>query len=315
MEYKMGIKESMIQLTPSPLVRLFSAPYVAGNSLIAAIEKADRLWQTQQLQTTLDLLGEGIKEREDITHEVDEYLRVIDAIGDKSYITISLKPTQMGLNIDPAFCRDNIARILKRAQTHNIQVTIDMEESDYTESTLVLHRSLREEFDNVGTVLQSRLFRTEEDIHKHLDGLKAHIRLCIGIYNEPANIALQKKPEIKDNLFKLLGILWEKGHFVGIATHDEALLRRCLALAKERNIPKEQYEVQMLLGVPRKAIQQEIVKSGIPVRLYVPYATTWDHALAYLRRRMAENPNMIFYVLGNLWQRMWRWIRPKKPSL
>lgn len=292
--------------TPASLVRIFSAPYIAGSSLQAAIQKVDDLWEQSNLQATLDLLGEGIQSKADIEAGVREYLLMLDAIGSREYATVSLKPTQMGLGVDNAFCQYNIERIVRRAAQHNIQVTIDMEESRFVDQTLQIHRNLREQYSNVGTVLQARLFRTEADIDTYLDGLKAHIRLCIGIYPEPPAIAYQTKEEIKDNFFRLLPKLWERGHFVGIATHDERLLSRCLGLAKQHNIPKAQYEVQMLLGVPRMQIQQHIIRQGIPMRLYVPYATMWKYAIAYCRRRMAENPHMVLYVLSNLLQRLQR---------
>ncbi len=299
----MSLRDKIIEWTPAPLVLFFSAPYVAGNSLEKAIAKADEFWETRGLESTLDLLGEGIKNEEDIAAELNEYLRILDAIGDRKHITLSLKATQMGLGLNPDLCQKNIEQILDKAKDLDIQVTIDMEESHYVDATLNLYRTLRQKYDNVGTVLQSRLFRTEEDITKYLSGLQAHIRLCIGIYNEPPEIAYQNKKEMKENFYKLLGKLWDEGHFVGIATHDEQLLERCLNLAKERQIPQERFEVQMLLGVPREETQRRLREQGIPVRLYVPYSISTRHALAYLRRRMLENPHIIFYVLGNLWRR------------
>ena len=309
----MGLRDKLIELTPSSLVLFFSAPYVAGDSLQKAIQQADHYWDTLGLESTLDLLGEGIKNKEDIEVELKEYLDMIDAVGERKYITLSLKATQMGLNIDAEFCQKNIEQILEKAQQHDMKITIDMEESQHVDATLTLHKKLREKYDNVGTVLQSRLFRTEDDIDKYLNGFKAHIRLCIGIYSEPPEIAYQNKAEIKENFYKLLKKLLDGGHFVGIATHDEALLQRSLELAQE--LPQERYEVQMLLGVPREAIQKKLRQQNIPVRLYVPYSTSKPHAIAYLRRRMVENPRMVLYVLHNIWQRLRNWfIPPKKQS-
>lgn len=307
----MGWRDKLVALIPNPLVRLFAGPYIAGNSLQIALEKAREEWEYRGLQTTLDLLGEGIKERGDIDAEVAEYLRIVDAVDDGSYISISLKPTQMGLAIDPELCRSNIEAIVQAAKAKDIDITLDMEESDYTDATLELYRTLRQSYDNVGTVLQSRLYRTSDDIDKYLKGLNAHIRLCIGIYREPAEIAYTDKRKMKDNFYVLARKLWEEGHFVAIATHDEALIRRCHDLAREMNIPQDRYEFQMLLGVPRHAIQQELRASGAPVRLYVPYGTTWKHAYAYARRRLVENPNIGFYVARNLPRKIWNWLTGK----
>ena len=307
----MGWRDKLVSLIPNPLVRLFAGPYIAGNSLHIALNKARELWEREGLQTTLDLLGEGIKEQSDIDAEVEEYLRIVNAIDDGSFVSISLKPTQMGLAIDPELCRANIQNIVEVAKAKGIDITIDMEESDYTDLTLELFRDLRQNYDNVGTVLQSRLFRTTDDIDTYLNGLNAHIRLCIGIYREPSDIAHTDKREMKDNFYVLVQKLWEQGHFVAIATHDEALIRRCHALARDMEIPQERYEFQMLLGVPRHAIQQELLASGAPVRLYVPYGTTWNHAYAYARRRLVENPNIGFYVARNLPRKIWNWLTGK----
>lgn len=307
----------LVGLIPKFLLRLFARPYIAGNSLQAASAVVDELWQRKQLMSTLDLLGEGIRSPEDITGEMDEYLRMIDAVGDRAErTTLSLKPTQLGLAIDPALCLDNMVTLLERARDKDLQITIDMEESDYTTETLLLHKALRTErgFENVGTVLQSRLFRTEEDIDTYLDGFAARIRLCLGIYQEPPEIAYQHKPEMKENFVRLARKLWQQGHFVAIATHDEALLRRTLALATELGIPKDQYEVQMLLGVPRDPIHREVLAQDIPVRIYVPYGTTWSHAYAYARRRLVENPSIGIYVAKNILRSMWQRITGKRTT-
>lgn len=308
----MGWRETLVSWIPNPLVRLFAGPYIAGNSLESALEVADALWRGQGLQATLDLLGEGIRERNDIETELQEYLRILDTLESGEHISVSLKPTQLGLAIDPALCRASIETLLSAAQTKGIMLTLDMEESDYTTATLELYRELRQRYDNVGTVLQSRLYRTADDIPTYLRGLNAHIRLCIGIYREPPAIAYTDKRKMKESFLPLARTLWEEGHFVAIATHDVALLRRCLALAEEMGIPQERYEVQMLLGVPRHDIQQELRRKGIPVRLYVPYGITWDHAYAYARRRLIENPSIGLYVARNLPKKLWNWLTGKQ---
>lgn len=307
----MGWRSRVVALIPNVLVRWFAGPYIAGNSLDAALQCAQRLWQEQGLQSTLDLLGEGIQNADDVAVEVQEYLRMIASIDHGEWISISLKPTQMGLAIDPTLCQANLEKLLLATQNKGIQVTIDMEESAYTDATLALYRTLRRSFSHVGTVLQSRLFRTHDDVDRYLIGSQAHIRLCIGIYVESADIAFTEKTDMKENFLRIAEKLWKQGHFVAIATHDEALIRKCLALAQRLDIPQHQYEVQMLLGVPRQAIQQELRRAGVPVRLYVPYGTTWDHAYAYSRRRLVENPSIAWYVARNLFSSAWHGLSRK----
>ena len=299
----MAFRERWVDWTPNFLIRLFASPYVAGNSLQSAMELADALYKRGGVMSTLDLLGEGIRHRDDISAEVDEYLRMLQAIDEREHLTVSLKPTQMGLALDPELCYVNVRRIVQNAHDKNIGVTIDMEESHYVDPTLSMYRRLREEFDNVGTVLQSRLFRTEEDVDRYLNGVQAHIRLCLGIYKEPAEIAYQDKPAMKENFLVVLEKLLEAGHYTCIATHDEALLKKCMTRVRERQLPLERFEVQMLLGVPREQVIRQLRQEGVTVRLYMPYATTWEYAYAYLKRRMVENPHMILYVLKDLFQR------------
>ena len=310
----MSLRERLIQMTPPILVRLFAKPYIAGNSLAMALEKADALYAEQGLHTTLDLLGEGIREESDIQAEVTQYLEAIEKIGSRQHITLSIKLTQLGLALDPTLCERNLRRLLDEMTPRKLPLTLDMEESHYVDATLSLYQKLRPQYPYLGAVLQSRLFRTSQDIPRYLTEKPAHIRLCLGIYKEPSEIAHQQKKAMKDNFLALLSQLWDAGHFVAIATHDEGLLEKCLKLAEEKALPPSRYEIQMLLGVPRSRIQQKLRTQGITVRLYVPYATAWKHAYAYAKRRLVENPQMALYVLGNLWQHFLNFFR-KKPQI
>lgn len=297
------------------MMRIFSGPYIAGDSLESALNVVQRIYREQGLLSTLDLLGEGISKREDIAAEIAEYIRMIDGLEDGTCASISLKPTQMGLAFDPEFCKDNIAQIAQAAQKKAISVTIDMEESLYTDATLKLYGELLPQYPLLGTVLQSRLYRTSDDIDRYLSSFQAHIRLCIGIYLEPAEIAYTSKRKMKDNFVTLARKLWENGHFVAIATHDQKLIARCVSLAKEMQIPNDRYEVQMLLGVPRQKLQQQLIREDIPVRLYVPYGTTWEHAYAYARRRLNENPHVMFHVIRNLPRLLTNWFSKSRKQL
>ena len=297
----MDIKRAFIDLAPAPIVRFFAAPYVAGKGVESGVSKADEIWNSRKLHSTVDLLGEEVFKREDVEATVALYFRMVDALAGRSHASISLKPTQLGIHESEAYCLENIRSVIGYAATQRLQVTVDMEDRHFTDVTLRLFKRLRDEFDNVGTVLQSRLFRTRDDITA-LHARPCRVRICIGIYTEPREVAYQDKPAMKERLFEHVQQLLDKGHYPEIATHDEPLIHRCLEYLDKRGCPKNAYEFQMLLGVPRHEIQDQIVRDGRVMRLYVPFAEEWRYAIAYCKRRMAANPMMGAYVLKNLFR-------------
>lgn len=299
----MDLKRSLVNFMPGPLVKIFAAPYVAGASIEEARDCARRLWDTRRVCSTIDLLGEELEHDEDVQYTIGVYERLIGLLGRQPYASISLKPTQLGSHRSIAHCQEIIGGIIARAAQHDIHVTIDMEDHSFTDMTLQIFRELRQTYSNVGTVLQSRLFRTRDDILA-LKGLNAKIRICIGIYNEPASIALQQKPEMKKKLVELTELLWDGGHYPEIATHDEKVVEECLAIASRLKLPKDRFEVQMLMGVPRQTFQDRLVEEGVKVRLYVPFAEQWKYAISYCKRRLAANPMMAAYVMKNMAQSM-----------
>lgn len=298
----MDFKRTLVDLMPAPFVRFTASPYIAGKGLEAGVAKADQLHKDLGLHSTVDLLGEEVFNREDVEATVALYFRMIEALKDRPYASISLKPTQLGLNESEDYALANLRRVVAAAAPHGLHITVDMEDHDFTDVTLRMFRRLRDEFDNVGIVLQSRLFRTTEDI-KNLHAKPCKVRICIGIYKEPAAIALTEKSAMKEKLFEHVGLLLDHGHYPEIATHEESLVRRCLAYLEKRGVPTGGFEFQMLLGVPRTALQQDLVKQGHVVRLYVPFAEAWKYAIHYLKRRLAANPMMAMYVLKNLFSR------------
>jgi len=298
----MDFKRTLVDLMPAPFVRFTASPYIAGKGLDVGVAKADQLQKELGLHATVDLLGEEVFNREDVEATVAIYFRMIEALKDRPYASISLKPTQLGMNESEDYAHANLRRVVAAAAPHGLHITVDMEDHGFTDATLRIFRKLRDEFDNVGIVLQSRLFRTTEDI-QNLHAKPCKVRICIGIYKEPAAIALTEKPAMKDKLFEHVGLLLDHGHYPEIATHDEPLVRRCLAYLEKRGVPAGKFEFQMLLGVPRTALQQELVKRGHVVRLYVPFAEEWKYAIHYLKRRLAANPMMAMYVLKNLFSR------------
>jgi proline dehydrogenase len=213
------------RLTPPFLVKVFARPYVAGDSIDSALHTAADLTRTRGLHTTLDILGEEVASEPEITRQVDHYLRLVERIGDPDRCSISVKPSAMGLRLDEDLAAKNMGRIVDAAARAGVATTIDMEDHTLTTATLRLHRRLRERHsaERVGTVLQSRLFRTPEDIAALAD-LPSRIRLVIGIYKEPAEVALTRKRAIKEQFLVQLEQLIDGGHRVEVATHDEQLL-------------------------------------------------------------------------------------------
>ena len=295
----MDIKRAIVDLAPGPVVRAFAAPYVAGKGIESGIRKADEIWKANGLSSTLDLLGEEVFRREDVEATVATYFGMADQVRQRPYVSISCKPTQLGIHESEAYCLENMRQIVGRAAAQGTRVTVDMEDHAFTDVTLRLYKALRDEFDNVGTVLQSRLFRTKADIET-LHAKPCRVRICIGIYREPKAIAHQDKPAMKDKLFDYVQLLLDKGHVPEIATHDEPLIERCLEYLDKRGCPNDAYEFQMLLGVPRQQVQRRIVERGLVMRLYVPFAEEWKYAVAYCKRRLAANPMMGAYVMKNL---------------
>jgi proline dehydrogenase len=299
----MGLKKFVISLAPTPLVKLFASPYVAGDSVGAAVDAAQKLWDERRVCSTIDLLGEELESDEEVQYSVDVYERLIDALGSQDYATISLKPTQLGSHRGTESCQKIIEGIVRQAEQYNVKVTLDMEDHSFTDMTLNIFRALKKDHPTFGTVLQSRLFRTDDDIIS-LKGLNARIRICIGIYNEPKEIALQSKSEMKRKLLQQVELLFKEGHYPEIATHDEAVINEAIDIAEKLNIKKDHYEVQMLKGVPKRAFQDKLIQNGILVRLYVPFAQKWKYATAYCKRRLAANPAMAAYIFKNILQKI-----------
>ncbi len=298
----LAVRKAVANSIPGRLVRVFASPYVSGDSLEKGLAFADALYKEQGIEATMDVLGEAEKTREKVRGAVELYLSTLDAIKERQYCSISVKPGHFGYYVDPDFCRKNLEELASACQSAGRGLTIDMEDTDLTDFTLQLYKELKPKYPVLGTVLQSRLYRTEADIDR-LDGLNAHVRACIGIYNVPADKAYQNKRDMKENLLKIIEKLFDRGHYVCVATHDLEYLEKARALIARKKVPRDRYEFQMLVGVPRDRVQKELVETGEKVRLYVPFAVDWDDAIAYLRRRMIESPSMTGLVLKNLVKR------------
>jgi proline dehydrogenase len=279
------------------LGRGLSRRFVAGETVESAVTAA-RTCEARGIKTTLDLLGESVS-TEDETHVArDEVLRTIDAMADEGVETnVSIKLTQLGLDIGRSICLDNLREILDRARERNGFVRIDMESSEHTERTLDLFRRDVLPFykDNCGVVIQSYLKRSGKDVDD-LIGMGARIRLCKGAYAEPEHVALQAKQDVDDNYLMLMRLLVKEGNYPAIATHDSAMIDQTIAFVKEHNIEVDRFEFQMLYGV-RRDLQDSLRARGFNMRVYIPFGTAW---YPYLMRRMAERPTNLGFMVGSM---------------
>jgi len=285
-----------MRLAPKPVVRILARPYIAGETRSEALALVRRLHAEKAIHSTVDVLGEAITEAREARLMLQEYLGVLDDLGRCPFANISIKLSALGQGLDDALCAGNLETLLKRAAAYDQFVRFDMEDHKAVDSTLGFYREFVGRFPRIGVVLQSRLFRTPRDVEA-LAPLRPNVRLCIGIYREGAEIAFQDKASMKRRLVELLDRMWDNGQYVGLATHDERVIRQALDLARARGKGAESFEVQMLLGVPRASLQEELMRSGIKVRLYVPYGRHWYN---YCLRRLEHNPEMAALVLRNL---------------
>ncbi len=269
--------------------------FIAGEQLepaLMAVRELNRLGIT----ATLDHLGESITSEAATRHEVHEYQAALQQLAAAQVkANISVKLTQLGLDIDEQLCLRNTRALVEAATQHGNFVRIDMEDSPKTDVTLRIFRTLRAEFDNVGIVLQSYLYRTAQDLEDVL-ALGSRVRLCKGAYDEGAEVAFPAKSDVDANFVKLMQRLLKSGIYHGIATHDEAMIAATKAFVRQENLAQDSFEFQMLFGV-RRDLQMRLVEEGYRVRVYVPYGEAW---YPYFMRRLAERPANIWFVVKNL---------------
>lgn len=282
-------------MTSWGIARRVARRFVAGEQLQEAIDATRNLNQ-RGILVTLDYLGESVRNAKDTEEVVATYQQVLDAIHrEKLQSGISVKLTHLGLDLGEELCVNNLRHILTRAQQYGLPVTIDMESTAYTDITLRIYRTMRDEygFSNVGTVMQAYLYRTQDDM-KALAEENAHIRLCKGAYLEPASLAFPEKADVDANFVKLLQqYLSAPTHaYLCIATHDERMIAAAEAFIHENSIPGDRYEFQMLYGV--RSERQTELASKHKMRVYVPFGEAW---YPYFMRRLAERPaNVWFFV-------------------
>jgi proline dehydrogenase len=246
---------------------------------------------------TLDYLGESSRTLEEASAATREYARLLDVIVASGIErNISLKITQLGIDVDRATAVDNLRRILEPAQKHGFFVRIDMEDSPYTDVTLEVFETLWQQgYRNVGVALQSYLYRTEKDVRR-MNELGARVRLVKGAYKEPPSVAFQKKADVNASFVRLMQLLLDEGAYPAIATHDPAMINATLAHATQRGIATDRYEFQMLYGI-RRDLQASLHAAGHRMRIYVPFGDQW---FPYFMRRLGERPANVAFVLKSL---------------
>jgi proline dehydrogenase len=276
----------------------FARRFIAGETVSEAIDAARRV-EAQGFLHTLDFLGEGVKSADEADRATREYMAIADAVVAAGIgRNLSLKLTQLGLDVGRATAIDNLRRILEHADSFFVRV--DMESSTYTDVTLDVFETLwRQGYQHMGVVLQADLLRTGQDLQRVL-GLGARVRLVKGAYKEPKTIAYQRKADVDAAYAALLKTLLVEGRYPAIATHDPALIDVAKAFAAERGIGRDRFEFQMLYGI-RRDLQAALRREGYNLRVYIPFGHQW---FPYFMRRLGERPaNVGFVVRGVLRER------------
>lgn len=274
--------------------------FVAGEDLGTALGAVESL-NAEGFRVTLDYLGESVRDGKEAARCADAYVESLERIArSAAESTISLKPTQLGLDISLDLCVEHLIRIVDAAAETDSFVRIDMEGSRHTQATLDAFRRVFPERRNVGVVIQSYMLRSERDITELLED-RAAVRLCKGAYKESGDVAYQRKADIAANFVHLGRRLLDAATVdrivggvppVSIATHDDAMIRALRSFADSHAVPIDAFEFQMLYGV-RRDVQHDLIRAGYHVRIYVPYGTEW---YPYFMRRMAERPANLWFV-------------------
>lgn len=298
------LKDSMLFLARQDSIRHFVSSnsaarrvarrFVAGETLREALLVA-RTLNRQHISVSLDHLGENVCVAAEAEAATRDYIETLDQIRLSGVeANISVKLTALGLDIGEELCRKNVTCVLRHASDLDIFVRIDMEGSNYTQRTLELVLDLRREFEQVGTVMQSMLYRTPKDVARLIES-RTRVRLVKGAYLEPASLAYAKKADVDAAYLELMHTLLENGVYPAIATHDERIIVEACRFAARRGISPARFEFQMLYGI-RRDLQDRLSQQGYNVRVYVPYGTQW---YPYLTRRMAERPANLIFVMSN----------------
>jgi proline dehydrogenase len=284
----------------SPLGLRFSSRFIAGTQLADVIRVTETV-NRRGASVSIDNLGENVTNIDEAKRSAELYHQMLDEISSRKLnANISLKLTHMGFDVDEDLAFQQVTDIVSQAVQINSFVRVDMEGSPYTQRTLDFVRKLHRQpghAGKVGTVIQSYLYRSEDDV-KQLLSERIRIRLCKGAYKELPEIAFPKKADVDANYIKLARILLKSGVYHGLATHDERIIDDIKQFARGENIPPSAYEFQMLHGV-RRDLQRNLVRDGYGLRIYIPFGTEW---YPYFMRRLAERPANVFFIIRNMFR-------------
>lgn len=280
-------------------MRLGASRFVAGETLDSAVVVLRRL-NAKGLRANTTLLGEGVTVEAETRAVVTDYKAILDRIAaEQLRVNVALKLTHLGLALDEELARANITELVAHADAAGNFIRLDMEESTFVDATLRIFRSLREAgHENVGTVLQSYLYRTPADLESLLH-LAPNLRFVKGAYLEPEAVAYPDKKDVDVAYARLVERSLREGGFTAVATHDEALIAHVIAYAEDNDIPRSRFQFQMLYGV-RARLQLELVRQGFDVLVATPYGPDWYR---YLMRRLAERPANVLFIARNLIRR------------
>lgn len=279
-------------------LRFGASRVVAGETLNEAIDKVREL-NEQGLLCTLDHLGEFIFSEQEANEATGYCIQTLEAIAASGVnCNLSLKMTQLGLDISTDLCLTNMKRILETARKYDNFVRIDMEDYAHNQITLTILEELRKDYPNVGTVLQAYLNKSEQDA-RDLSKKGVNLRLVKGAYKESSKVAFPEKKDVDDNFKKLIDIQLKSGSYAAIATHDDEIIRYTKELEKEYGYSRDHFEFQMLYGI-RTATQLELAREGYRMRVYVPFGNDW---FGYFMRRLAERPANVAFVLKGLFRK------------
>ena len=285
---------------PFSIVRLVAGRYVAGETAEDALKVVKALNQ-QGFSATVDILGEHTNNEHTARDITREYKAILSSIYEQNLnCNISIKPSHLGMDISKECLIDNMSNLIETAKENSQFIRIDMEDSSLTDATIQLYTKCKEQYEKVGTVLQAYLFRSENDLFKLINKNRLNLRICKGIYRESSDIALQNRHDINSNYLKLLRFSFENNIYVCIATHDQYLIKEAYKIIEDFKIQNDRFEFQVLYGVPMSTWLKKHLKHGYRVRVYVPFGRDWYD---YSVRRMKENPNIIGYVLRDMFRR------------
>lgn len=277
--------------------RFGASRFVAGETIAEAVQRVQKLNESGRA-VTIDHLGEFVGNEEEANESAHMCLATLDAIAESGVRSnLSIKMTSLGLDISRDLCLRNMRSILDRARTLNNFVRIDMEDYSHCQMSLDIYKELREEYDNVGIVIQAYLYRSEQDV-EDLSRYNANLRLVKGAYKESPEVAFPDKKDVDSNYVKLIHRRLLNGCYTAVATHDPQIVNETKRFVKERDIPLDQFEFQMLYGICED-LQMQLVQEGYKVRIYVPYGVDW---FGYFMRRLAERPANVWFVLKNLFK-------------